>query len=286
MLIHFTKMHGLGNDFMVVDQISQKVRLRPEQVRRLSDRNLGVGFDQLLLVEPPTKPDADFSYRIFNADGSEVENSGNGARCFAMFVQEKRLTNKKTLRVETAGGPLLLTLNDNGQIMVDMGVPRLNPADLPFYAVEQAISYPLNISALNTDALKTAKQQLEIGAVSIGNPHAITRVEDVLNTAVNELGAAIESHPLFPKRVNAGFLQVLSRTQGHLRVYERGTGEILASGTGAAAAMVYGRLQGWFDSRVEMQLPGGILHLEWLGEGHSVKLTGPAQRVFEGQIYL
>ena len=281
MLIHFTKMHGLGDDFMVVDQISQKVRLRPEQVRRLSDRNLGVGFDQLLLVEPPTKPDADFSYRIFNADGSEVENSGNGARCFAVFVQEKRLTNKKMLRVETAGGLLLLTLNDNGQITVDMGIPRLNPADLPFYAVEQAISYPLNIHTLNV-----AKQQLEIGAISIGNPHAITRVEDVINAPVHALGAAIESHPLFPKRVNAGFLQVISRTQGRLRVYERGTGEILASGTGAAAAMVYGRLQGWFDSRVEMQLPGGLLQLEWLGEGHSVKLTGPAQRVFEGQIYL
>ena len=269
-------MHGLGNDFMVVDQISQKVRLRPEQVRRLADRNLGVGFDQLLIVEPPTNPDADFRYRIFNADGSEVENSGNGARCFAVFVQEKRLTNKKMLRVETAGGQLVLTLNNNGQVTVDMGVPRLAPAELPFQAAEQAISYSLAL----------ARQQLEIGAVFIGNPHAVTRVIDVINTPVSELGAEIESHSRFPRRVNAGFLQVISRTQGRLRVYERGTGEILASGTGASAAMVYGRLQGWFDSRVEMQLPGGILQLEWLGEGHSVKLTGPAQRVFEGQIYL
>lgn len=276
MLIHFTKMHGLGNDFMVVDQISQKVRLRPEQVRRLSDRNLGVGFDQLLIIEPPTKPDTDFCYRVFNADGSEVESSGNGARCFAVFVQEKRLTSKKTLRVETAGGLLILTLNDNNQVTVDMGIPRLNPAELPFEAPEQAISYPLQL----------VQQQLTIGVVSIGGPHAITRVDDVINAPVHALGTAIENHPLFPRRVNAGFLQVIARTQGRLRVYERGTGEILSSGTGAAAAMVYGRLQGWFDSRVEMQLPGGILQLEWLGEGHSVKLTGPAQRVFEGQIYL
>lgn len=276
MLVHFTKMHGLGNDFMVVDQISQKVRLRPEQVRRLSDRNLGVGFDQLLIIEPPNNPDADFCYRVFNADGSEVENSGNGARCFAVFVQDKRLTSKKVLRVETAGGPLLLTLNANGQVTVDMGIPRFAPEDLPFLVNQQAASYSLQL----------AQQALEIGLVQLGNPHAVTRVEDVINTPVNQLGAEIESHPQFPRRVNAGFLQVLSRTQGRLRVYERGTGEILASGTGASAAMVYGRLQGWFDSRVEIQLPGGILLVEWAGDGHSVKLTGPAQRVYEGQIYL
>ena len=276
MLVYFTKMHGSGNDFMVVDQISQKVRLRPEQVRRLADRNLGVGFDQLLVVEPPSNPDADFRYRIFNADGTEVENSGNGARCFAVFVHDKRLTSKKTLRVETAGGQRVLTLNSNNQVTVDMGVPGLTPAKLPFQAAEQAISYSLNL----TD------QQLEIGAVFIGNPHVITRVEDVINTPVSELGTKIKNHPRFPNQINVGFLQVLSRTQGRLRVYERGMGEILASGTGASAAMVYGRLQGWFDSRVEIQLPGGILQLEWPGEGHSVKLTGPAQRVFEGQIYL
>ena len=271
-------MHGLGNDFMVVDQISQKIRLRPEQIRRLSDRNLGVGFDQLLIVDPPNNPDADFCCRIFNADGSEVENSGNGARCFAIFVHDKRLTSKKNPRIETAGGPLILNLNDNGQVTVDMGVPRFSPADLPFQSADQtlAISYQLNL----------IQQALEIGLISMGTPHAITRVEDVINTHVSELGAEIENHPRFTRRVNAGFLQVISRTQGRLRVYERGTGEILASGTGASAAMVYGRLQGWFDSRVEMQLPGGILLVEWAGDGHSVKLTGPAQRVYEGQIYL
>lgn len=276
MLVHFTKMHGLGNDFMVVDQISQKVRLRPEHVRRLSDRNLGVGFDQLLIVDPPSNPEFDFCYRIFNADGTEEKNSGNGARCFAVFVHEKKLTCKKTLKVETAGGPLIVTLNDKGHVTVDMGVPCLDPSSLPFQVEAPAISYPLNL----------AQQPIEIGAISIGNPHAITRVEDVATAEVNKLGAEIENHPYFPNRVNAGFLQVLSRTQGRLRVYERGIGEILASGTGASAAMVYGRLQGWFDSRVEIQLPGGRLQIEWPGEGHSVKLTGPVQRVFEGQIFL
>lgn len=276
MLVHFTKMHGLGNDFMVVDQISQKVRLRSEQVRRLSDRNLGVGFDQLLLIDPPLSPEADFSYRIFNADGSEVENSGNGARCFAVFVHDKRLTTKKTLRVDTAAGQLILTVKDNNQVTVDMGIPCFAPEKLPFLVAKQAISYPLQL----------AEQELEIGVVQLGNPHAITRVEDVINLAVNKLGAEIENHALFPRRVNAGFLQTISRTQARLRVYERGTGEILASGTGASAAMVYGRLQGWFDSRVEIQLPGGTLLVEWAGDGHSVKLTGPVQRVYEGQIYL
>jgi len=276
MLVHFTKMHGLGNDFMVVDQISQKVRLRPEHVRRLSDRNLGVGFDQLLIVDPPSNPDFDFCYRIFNADGTEEKNSGNGARCFAVFVHEKKLTCKKILKVETAGEPLIVTLNDNGHVTVDMGVPCLDPSSLPFQIETQAISYSLNLM----------QQAIEIGAISIGNPHAITRVEDVVNAKVNKLGAEIENHPSFPNRVSSGFLQVLSRTQGRLRVYERGIGEILASGTGASAAMVYGRLQGWFDSRVEIQLPGGKLQIEWPGEGHSVKLTGPVQKVFEGQIFL
>lgn len=276
MLLHFTKMHGLGNDFMVLDLISQKIRLRPEQIRRLADRHFGIGFDQLLTVEPPTKPDADFCYRIFNADGSEVENCGNGARCFAVFVHDKKLTCKQTLRVETAGGPLILQLNDKGLVTVDMGVPRLQPDDIPFQAAQQAISYPLQVQ----------DQTLEIGAVSMGNPHAVLRVDDVLNYPVEQIGPQIEKHPRFPKRVNAGFLQVISRNQGRLRVYERGAGETLACGTGACAAMVYGRLQGWFDSRVEMHLPGGCLQLEWGGEGHPVKMTGPAQRVFEGQLFI
>lgn len=276
MLLHFTKMHGLGNDFMVLDLISQKARLRPEQIRRLADRHFGIGFDQLLTVEPPTTPDADFRYRIFNADGSEVENCGNGARCFAVFVHDKKLTSKQTLKVETAGGPLILQLNDKGLVTVDMGVPRLKPDEIPFQADQQAISYPLQLQ----------DQSLEVGAVSMGNPHAVLRVDDVLNFPVEQIGPQIEQHSRFPKRVNAGFLQVISRNQGRLRVYERGAGETLACGTGACAAMVYGRLQGWFDSRVEMHLPGGCLQIEWSGEGHPVKMTGPAQRVFEGQLFI
>ena len=276
MLLHFTKMHGLGNDFMVLDLISQKARLRPEQIRRLADRHFGIGFDQLLTVEPPTTPDADFRYRIFNADGSEVENCGNGARCFAVFVHDKKLTCKQTLKVETAGGPLTLQLNDKGLVTVDMGVPRLKPDEIPFQADQQAISYPLQLQ----------DQSLEVGAVSMGNPHAVLRVDDVLNFPVEQIGPQIEQHSRFPKRVNAGFLQVISRNQGRLRVYERGAGETLACGTGACAAMVYGRLQGWFDSRVEMHLPGGCLQIEWSGEGHPVKMTGPAQRVFEGQLFI
>ncbi|SFX56643.1 diaminopimelate epimerase [Marinospirillum alkaliphilum] len=276
MLLHFTKMHGLGNDFMVLDLISQKVRLRPEQIRRLADRHFGVGFDQLLTVEVPTTPDADFRYRIYNADGSEVENCGNGARCFAVFVHDRKLTNKNRLQVETAGGPLILLINDKGLVTVDMGVPRLQPDLIPFAAEHQAISYPLEV----------AGQSLEVGAVSMGNPHAVLRIDDVAHAPVAELGPQIENHPRFPKRVNAGFLQVVSRNQGRLRVFERGVGETLACGTGACAAMVYGRLQGWFDSRVEMQLPGGHLQLEWQGEGHPVMMTGPAQKVFEGHLHL
>jgi diaminopimelate epimerase len=276
MLLHFTKMHGLGNDFMVLDLISQKLRLRPEQIRRLADRHFGVGFDQLLTVEVPTTPDADFRYRIYNADGSEVENCGNGARCFAVFVHDRKLTSKNRLQVETAGGPLILVINDKGLVTVDMGVPRLLPEQIPFEAEQRASSYSLDV----------AGQILDIGAVSMGNPHAVLRVADTTHAPVAELGPLIESHRRFPKRVNAGFLQVVSRNQGRLRVFERGVGETLACGTGACAAMVYGRLQGWFDSRVDMQLPGGSLQLEWQGEGHPVMMTGPAQKVFEGQLYL
>lgn len=276
MQLHFTKMHGLGNDFMVLDLISQKASLRPEQIRRLADRHFGIGFDQLLVVEAPGTPDADFRYRIFNADGSEVENCGNGARCFAVFVHDRKLTCKTTLQVETAGGPLILRINDKGQVTVDMGVPRLQPDQVPFQAERQAISYSLDV----------AGQTLDIGAISMGNPHAVWRVDSVDTAPVAGLGPLIEHHARFPKRVNAGFLQVVSRTQGRLRVFERGVGETLACGTGACAAMVYGRLQGWFDSRVEIQLPGGSLQLEWAGEGHPVKMTGPAQKVFEGQLQL
>ncbi|MDR9467594.1 diaminopimelate epimerase [Marinospirillum sp.] len=276
MLLHFTKMHGLGNDFMMVDLISQRARLRTEQIRRLADRHFGIGFDQLLTVEAPTRPDADFRYRIYNADGSEVENCGNGARCFAAFVRDRKLTSQTTLQVETAGGPLTLQVRDDGQVTVNMGVPRLEPEQIPFQAERQAKAYSLQLD----------QENYLIGAVSMGNPHAVLRVENVDNAEVERLGPLIEHHPRFPNRVNVGFLQVQNPRQARLRVFERGVGETLACGTGACAAMVSGRLQGWLDAFVDMQLLGGHLQLEWQGEGQPVMMTGPVKKVFEGQVYL
>ncbi|ODC04931.1 diaminopimelate epimerase [Terasakiispira papahanaumokuakeensis] len=276
MLLHFTKMHGLGNDFMVVDLISQRARFKPEQVKQLADRHFGIGFDQLLLVEAPTEPDADFRYRIYNADGSEVENCGNGARCFARFVRDKKLTIKREIRVQTAGGPLLLHALDDQRVTVNMGAPRLQPSEIPFHANEKATTYPLIVDG----------QHYDIGAVSMGNPHAVLAVEAVDQAPVTALGPKIEHHPDFPQGVNVGFLEVISRTEGRLRVFERGSGETLACGTGACAAMVSGVLRNWFDTTVTLHLRGGTLEIEWAGPGHPVMMTGPAVRVFDGQILI
>ncbi|MCE8018848.1 diaminopimelate epimerase [Halomonas sp. MCCC 1A11036] len=276
MLLHFTKMHGLGNDFMVIDLITQRARLRDEQVRQLADRRFGVGFDQLLVVEPPRDPDMDFRYRIFNADGSEVENCGNGARCFARFVLDQRLTHKREIRVETAGGPLTLKVNDDDQVTVDMGAPRFSPATLPFDATEDR---PLH-------ALEVDGETYEIGAVSMGNPHAVLRVRSVDSAPVERLGPAIEAHPRFPRRVNVGFMQVVSPHEIHLRVFERGSGETLACGTGACAAVASGIRQGLLQSPVTVHLRGGDLRIEWPGEEAPLMMTGPAERVFEGRIAL
>jgi len=276
MLLHFTKMHGLGNDFMVIDLITQRARLRDEQVRQLADRRFGVGFDQLLVVEPPRDPDMDFRYRIFNADGSEVENCGNGARCFARFVRDQRLTHKREIRVETAGGPLTLKVNDDDQVTVDMGIPRFAPAALPFDAAEDR---PLH-------ALEVDGERYEIGAVSMGNPHAVLRVDDVDTAPVERLGPLIERHPRFPRRVNAGFMQVVSPHEIRLRVFERGTGETLACGTGACAAVASGIRQGLLESPVTVHLRGGDLRIEWSGDEAPLLMTGPAERVFEGRIAL
>ncbi|MBB1486428.1 diaminopimelate epimerase [Oceanospirillum sediminis] len=276
MLLKFSKMHGLGNDFMVVDLVSQRARIYPDQVRSLADRNFGIGFDQLLVVEPPGDPDMDFRYRIYNADGSEVEQCGNGARCFARFVYDKRLTSKKEIQVETAGGNIELRLTDDGWVTVDMGAPRLIPEQVPFQAAEQASCYDIEVDG----------NHYQIGAVSMGNPHSVMVVDDVDTAPVDVLGPAIESHPRFPNRVNAGFMQVISRNEVRLRVYERGAGETLACGTGACAAVVAGRIQGLLDNEVQVHLPGGTLRIEWQGEGSPVLMTGPATRVFEGQIYL
>lgn len=276
MLLHFTKMHGLGNDFMVVDMVTQSVRLPPEKIRRLADRRFGVGFDQLLMVEPPTDPDMDFRYRIFNADGSEVEQCGNGARCFAKFVRDKKLIGRNDIRVQTAGGNIELAIQPNGEVSVDMGVPRLQPQDIPFRAQEQRATYDLRIDG----------QDVEASAISMGNPHAVIQVDDVNRAPVNRLGPLIENHNRFPKRCNAGFMQVLDRAEINLRVFERGAGETLACGTGACAAVVAGRLQGLLNEEVRVNLPGGTLNIHWPGEGHSVMMTGTATRVFEGQTRL
>lgn len=276
MLLKFTKMHGLGNDFMVVDLVSQRAKIFPDQVRNLADRNFGIGFDQLLIVEPPSDPDMDFKYRIFNADGSEVEQCGNGARCFARFVYDKRLTSKKNIKVETAGGNIQLNLTDDGGVTVDMGVPRLVPQTIPFVADRQQDKYELQVDG----------ETFSIGAVSMGNPHGVLVVEDVDTAPVETLGPKIERHERFPNRVNVGFMQIVSRDEVRLRVYERGAGETLACGTGACAAVVAGRLQGLLNEVVEVHLPGGTLKIRWAGEGEPVMMTGPAARVFEGQIYL
>ncbi|MEH6823341.1 MAG: diaminopimelate epimerase [Motiliproteus sp.] len=276
MLIRFTKMHGLGNDFMVVDLITQRYRFSPERVRKLADRNVGIGFDQLLLVEAPTDPEMDFKYRIFNADGSEVENCGNGARCFARFVSRKRLTGKNKIAVQTAQGPLYLTLNDNNTVRVDMGAPILIPKQIPFVADSCAASHTIEV----------ADQHLDISAVSMGNPHGVLVVDSIDSAPVATLGPALECHPRFPKRANIGFMQILNRNEIRLRVFERGTGETLACGTGACAAVVAGQRRGLLDQQVRVHLPGGDIDINWQGEGTSVIMDGPAATVYEGRIQL
>jgi diaminopimelate epimerase len=276
MRLKFSKMHGLGNDFVMLDGVSQRIKLTPEKIRLLADRNFGVGCDQVLVVEAPRDPDADFRYRIYNADGSEVENCGNGARCFARFVRDCRLTGKDRLQVETAGGMLQLTLLEDDQVSVDMGVPVLEPEQIPFCADRRAETYPLDVDG----------EIYTIGAVSMGNPHAVLLVDDVETAAVNTLGAKIERHPRFPRRVNVGFLQIVSRDQVVLRVFERGVGETRACGTGACAAAVVGRLRDLLDETVKVQLPGGSMTIHWSAPGQPVTMTGPATTVYHGQLLL
>ena len=274
MPLEFTKMHGLGNDFVVIDAINQSVALTTAQVRRLADRHFGIGCDQLLLVEAATEAGYDFRYRIFNADGGEVSQCGNGARCFMRFVHERGLTDKPALRIETTGGPLRLRLEDDGQVTVDMGMPRLEPAEIPFDAPAREESYRLEVDGT----------RLEIAALSLGNPHAVVLVDDIDTAPVAELGPAIERHPRFPRRVNAGFMQIIDQETIRVRVYERGAGETLACGSGACAAMVAGRLWDRLTTRVKVILAGGELVVSWVGEGSPVLMTGPATSVYEGQI--
>ena len=276
MTLRFTKMHGLGNDFVVIDGIRQTVALSPEQCRRIADRHLGVGCDQILLVEVPTRADVDFRYRIFNADGGEVEQCGNGARCFVRFVRDQGLTDKTVIRVETASGVIEPRLLDNGHVIVDMGAPRFSPADIPFVADSEALSYPL----------KVGQHLIDVAALSMGNPHAVLRVNDLDSAPVDILGPAIESHARFPQRVNAGFMQVLTPHDIRLRVFERGAGETLACGTGACAAAVAGIRQGWLASPVSVHTRGGDLIIAWAGGTEPVTMTGPAETVFEGVLEL
>lgn len=276
MQLRFTKMHGAGNDFVMIDLISQYFTLHPKHVRRLADRQFGVGCDQVLVVEAPTQPEMDFRYRIYNADGNEVEQCGNGARCFARFVREKKLTSKKVICVETAGGPLELRVRDGHQVEVNMGAPTLEPANIPYLANQKANSYELAVEG----------QNLEIGAISMGNPHCVLRVDDVAKANLEHLGPIIENTPEYPEKANVGFMQLVSDTHIKLRVFERGVGETLACGTGACAAVVYGILQGWLRDTVTVSLPGGKLSISWEGEGRPVMMTGPTAVSFEGSILI
>ncbi|MBP7422036.1 MAG: diaminopimelate epimerase [Sulfuritalea sp.] len=276
MRIRFTKMHGLGNDFVVLDAIRQAFVPTPAQARWLADRHFGVGCDQLLIVEKPDTPGVDFRYRIFNADGGEVEQCGNGARCFVRFVHEQGLTDKREIRVETRSGLIAPRLEADGQVTVDMGAPRFAPAEIPFTSDTDAAVQPLDVDG----------QTVEISAVSMGNPHAVQVVADVDAAPVATQGPLIESHPRFPRRVNAGFMQVVDRHAIRLRVHERGTGETLACGTGACAAVVAGIRRGLLDSPVRVATRGGELSIAWAGPGTPVMMTGPATTVFSAEIEL
>lgn len=274
MHFHFSKMHGLGNDFIVVDCITQNVFFSPDLIRRLADRNTGIGFDQLLIVEAPYDPETDFHYRIFNSDGGEVEQCGNGARCFARFVRMKGLTNKYKISVSTKKGKIILNIGDDDQVTVNMGIPEFEPSKIPFKAKQREKTY----------ILRAQDKTLFCGAVSLGNPHVVTVVEELSDALIDETGPVLESHERFPERVNAGFMKVLSRSEIKLRVYERGAGETQACGTGACAAVAVGIAQGLLDENVTVHLPGGTLKIAWQGDGEPLYMTGPASHVFDGQL--
>ncbi len=276
MKLRFTKMQGAGNDFVVIDATRQTVSLTQAQIQHIANRYFGVGCDQLLLVETTDTPGVDFRYRIFNADGGEVEQCGNGARCFVRFVVDKGLTDQHEIRVETASGIITLTLQADGQVCVNMGAPRFEPRQIPFEAERCASTYELAL----------ANETLTISAVSMGNPHAVTLVDNVHTADVHRIGPQIESHPRFPQRVNAGFMQVLNAHEINLRVYERGSGETLACGTGACAAAVSGMQLGILQSPVKVHTRGGVLTIAWAGQQSPVMMTGPAEIVYEGEIQL
>jgi diaminopimelate epimerase len=275
-MINFTKMHGLGNDFVVIDAINQHIDLTSEQIHGLSDRHFGIGFDQLLLVEKPVSDNADFKYRIFNADGGEVSQCGNGARCFARFVRDKKLSDKDEICVDTNSGQMLLRFDEDNLITVNMGVPKHSPSEITLLAEKESRFYTVQVN----------DNERAFGAVSMGNPHAVIQVSDIKTAPVADLGKALESHAFFPERVNVGFMQVIDRHHIKLRVFERGAAETLACGSGACAAVVVGIEHNLLDHSVTVDLPGGALTINWLGRGEPVLMTGPAISVFEGQISL
>jgi diaminopimelate epimerase len=273
MKLDFTKMQGAGNDFVVLDATHRSLELGTEQYRHIADRRFGIGCDQVLLIENSNTPDADFRYRIFNADGGEVEQCGNGVRCVARYLRDAGLTEKEILRLASLGGTMETEFTADG-VRANMGVPVFTPRDIPFDADTEQLTYGLDLEG----------EILEIGAVSMGNPHAVIRVHDLDNTPVRDLGEMLESHPRFPKRVNVGFMQVVDSQHIRLRVFERGVGETLACGTGACAAAVWGRTAGLLDSTVNVDLPGGRLMINWLGKGQPVLMSGPATTVFTGEM--
>ncbi len=275
--IQFSKMHGTGNDFVVIDAISQKIELDPQQIRFIADRHVGIGCDQLLLVEASTT--ADFRYRIFNADGNEVEQCGNGARCFARFVHDRQMSNKKSLCVETLGGTIHLQITADNQVTVDMGEPRFSPTDLPFISSS-------GDNASNHYTLEIDGKQIVIGIASVGNPHAVIVVEDLTTAPVATLGPAIGRDPSFPEGVNVGFMQIVSRDHIRLRVFERGAGETQACGTGACAAVAIAHQRGELDNNVTVELTGGTLAISCSNSTNTLQMSGPTTHVFEGTIDL
>lgn len=281
MIWNFTKMHGAGNDFVVLDGVRQSIAMTPERARALADRHFGVGADQILVVEPATRDDADFRYRIYNADGGEVEHCGNGARCFVRFVHEQGLSDRNPLRAEIATGVILLNEGEDNQVTVDMGITRFDPADLPFETVGLA-SRAEGDAILWALPIEGELQPVWLSTVAISNPHAVQVVDNVDHAPVERVGPRIESHPRFPRRVNAGFMQIVDRHHIRLRVYERGAGETLACGTGACAAVAAGIRRDLLDSPVTVQTRGGALHIAW--DGQALRMTGAAVSVFSGQI--
>ncbi|OCG18245.1 diaminopimelate epimerase [Gilliamella sp. Fer1-1] len=272
--MNFSKMHGLGNDFMVIDAVTQNVHLSTEMIKRMADRYTGIGFDQLLIVEPPYVPDSDFHYRIFNSDGSEVEQCGNGARCFARFVRLKGLTRKRVLKVSTMKGNIILTVNDDETVRVNMGEPIFEPNKIPFKAIKEEKTY----------IIRAQEQTVLCGVASMGNPHCVIQVDNIVTAEVTRLGAVLEQHERFPEHANIGFMHIIDRDNINLRVFERGVGETQACGTGACAAVAVGINQGLLNPRVNVNLPGGKLLIEWNGGHQPLYMTGPATHVYDGFI--